>query len=53
MDGLRGTRAIVVANVLVDDAADVIGGQEDEVMQRLCPQRPHEAFDVRQALGAP
>ena len=33
VDGLRRTRAVVVADVLSDDPVDVIDGEEKEVIQ--------------------
>ncbi len=38
MDGLRWTRAVVVANVLGGDTADVIDAEKDEVVQGFLPK---------------
>ena len=45
MDGLRRACAVVVADVLSDDTADVADAEEDEVIQSFLAKRPHEAFD--------
>ena len=47
MNRLRGTSPVVVADVLGDDTADVIGCEEDEIVQGLVPQSLHEALGMR------
>ena len=46
MDRLRWTGPVVVADVPGDDGTDVVLAEEDEVIRRFLPQRPHEAFDL-------
>ncbi len=46
MDGLRRTGAIVVANVLAGDTADVTDAKEDEMVQGLLSQRPVEPLNI-------
>ena len=50
MDGLRRTGAVVVPDVLGHDPTDVIGAEEDEVVQGLLPKRPIEPLDVRRGI---
>lgn len=51
VDRLRWSRAVVVGDELKRHAADVVGVEEDEVIERLLPQRPHEPFDMRRGVG--
>lgn len=51
MDRLRWTRPVVVADVLIDDTADVVDAQEDEMVERLLAQRSHESLDVGGCVG--
>ena len=39
VDRLRWPRAVVVPDVLADHTTDVIDAEEDELIQRLLPQR--------------
>jgi hypothetical protein len=43
--------AIVGANVLTRDAADVIDAEEDEVVQGFLPKGTIEPLDVRGSIG--
>jgi hypothetical protein len=47
VDRLRRPGPVVIPDVLPDHAANVVDAEEYEVIQRLLPQRPHEALDIR------
>lgn len=51
VDRLGWPRPIVVGDVLLEHVADVVGAEEDEVIERLFPQGPHEPFDMRRGVG--
>ena len=53
MDGLRRTPAIVVANVLGSDTADVIDAEEDEVIQHVFAKGPVKSLDLGIGVGCP
>ena len=51
-EGLVRTRFVVVADVLGDDAPEVIVTEDEEVVEHLSPERAGEAFSEAFTSGA-
>lgn len=42
---LQWARPVVISDELTDDTTEVIGTREDEVVECIVPQCPHESLD--------
>ena len=53
MNRLRRARPVLAADGLADDTADVIGGEDDVMVQGLVPRVPVKRSTCGDAFGAP